>query len=168
MVLALERPTIAAVAKLVGRSVETLHKYQRNDKIDIHDVDAVRAHIATLQPPPRRGASMEEGGEDLREQKLRAEVAKLNEEVRAKSIDNEVREGSLVSRRAVESWLMNFANATRAKLESFPGLVIPELPDDVRVVCHEIIDEQVRMLLTSLSEMPSEMWGDETIKDTDV
>jgi len=163
MVTAEAKSTIDEVAKLVGRSRQTLHQYQR-DGVDVHDVDAVRAHMAKLRPPPGRPSG---DSDDLREQKLQAEIAKLNEEVRAKELDNRVREGELVPRDAVERWLLSFVSATRQEIESWAPSTIAEIPGDSRLVVNDILNEQVRLLLLRLSEMPGELWADEGVKDAE-
>lgn len=161
MVTAEAKTTIDEVAKLVGRSRQTLHQYQR-DGVDVHDVNAVRAHMAKLRPPPGRPSAE---SDDLREQKLQAEIAKLNEEVRAKELDNRVREGELVPRDAVERWLMSFATELRQTIQSWPAIVVSEVPGDVRLVVDDVLTEQVRLLLTRLSGMRDELWGDETVRE---
>ena len=161
MVTAEAKTTIDEVAKLVGRSRQTLHQYQR-DGVDVHDVNAVRAHMAKLRPPPGRPSAE---SDDLREQKLQAEIAKLNEEVRAKELDNRVREGELVPRDAVERWLMSFATEFRQTIQSWPAIVVSEVPGDVRLVVDDVLTEQVRLLLTRLSGMRDELWGDETVRE---
>lgn len=106
-------------------------------------------------------------GEDLNDQKKRAEIAKLNEEVRAKSLDNLVREGELVNKDAVGRWLSSFATEVRQSLESLPAAVVSEVPGDVRLVVNDVVSEQVRLLLIRLSQMPEELWADETVKESD-
>jgi hypothetical protein len=165
MVTAGPAHTIEEVAKIVGRSRETLHKYQR-DGVDVHDVDAVRAHMAKLRPPVGRGSAGGDSG-DLREQKLRAEVAKLNEEVRAKELDNRVREGELVNREAVDRFLSAFVSAERAEMEGWVAEIIVELPVEVRESVSDQLNEKVRMKLLRLSEMPAELWLDEGVQESE-
>jgi len=104
-------------------------------------------------------------GTDLRDQKLQVEIAKLHQEVRAKEIDNRVRNGELVSRDAVERWLSSFATEIRQSLESLPALIVSEVPGDVRLEVNDVASEQVRLLLVKLSQMRDELWSDETLKE---
>jgi phage terminase Nu1 subunit (DNA packaging protein) len=161
VVTAEARNTIDEVAKLVGRSRQTLHQYQR-DGVDVHDVDAVRAHMAKLRPPPGRPSG---DSDDLREQKLTAEIARLNEQVRAKELENRVREGELVPRDAVQRWLQSFVTEVRQTIESFTPTVVAEIPGDQRLVVNDVLSEQVRLLLLKLAAMPEELWGDESVKE---
>jgi phage terminase Nu1 subunit (DNA packaging protein) len=104
-------------------------------------------------------------GEDLNDQKKRAEIAKLNEEVRAKSLDNRVREGELVNRDAVARWLSSAVTEIRQQLESLPAVIVSEVPGDSRLVVNDVATEQVRLLLLRLSQLPEEIWADEGVSD---
>lgn len=108
-----------------------------------------------------------ESGEDLRERKLLAEAIKIEAEGRIKELDARVKEGELVPRDAVERWLMSFATELRQTIQSWPAIVVSEVPGDVRLVVDDVLTEQVRLLLTRLSGMSDELWGDETVKDSE-
>lgn len=106
-----------------------------------------------------------EGGDDLRERKLLAEAIKIEAEGRIKEMEARVREGELVNRDAVGRWLSAFVTEVRQQLESLTALVVAEVPGDVRLVVNDVVAEQVRLLLIRLSQLPEELWADDSIQE---
>lgn len=102
---------------------------------------------------------------DVRERKLLAETIKIEAEGRLKEFEEMTRRGEYVRRDAVERWLLSAVTEMRQTIESFTALVVAEIPGEHRLIVHDILAEQVRLLLLKLAAMREEMWADETIKE---
>lgn len=161
MVSLAEMPTIEDVAAAVGRSRQMLHRYAKAYGVDIHSVEAVQAHIA--QHGGRTGSAGV--SDELKEAKALAEIDKLEQDAKAKELDNRVREGELVNRDAVGRWLSSAVTEIRQQLESLPATIVSEVPGDSRLVVNDVATEQVRLLLMRLSQLPEELWADEGVRD---
>lgn len=157
-------PLVKELAKAANVGSRTVENDEDDNGAPFQTVEEYLAWRAVNRAARKAPA---EGGEDLRERKLLAEAIKIEAEGRIKELDARVKEGELVPRDAVERWLMSFATELRQTIQSWPAIVVSEVPGDVRLVVDDVLTEQVRLLLTRLSGMSDELWGDETVKDSE-
>lgn len=145
-------PTITAIAERLGVSRQTVYTW-RAEGLPTGDVDAALAwqaqHKATEAP--------------ILQQLQAARLRKLTADSEGKELETAVTRGELVERDAVERWLSAFVSSTRQKIESWVPSLVTEIPGDVRIIVHDILSEQVRLLLLRLADMPAELWADETV-----
>lgn len=153
--------TVTAIAEHLGVSRQTIYTWRKEGMPVGDDMAVLESWVADNHPP-------EDAEESLARQTAKAKLAKLNEEIREKSLANRMREGELVSREAVERWLSSHASESRQIIQIWPAEVVSEMPGEVRLQVSDILEEKVRLLLLRLASMDGELWADESVKDADV
>lgn len=146
--------TIAELAEKLNVSRQTLYTWEKLGCPIREGEGPALAWMAENKP---------EGSTPIHQQLLEAKLAKTRAEAVRVDLENRVSKGEVVNRVAVERFLTQFVNATRALIEDWPESIILEIPGEHRIVVFDLLQEQVRQLLNRLADMPAELFSDETI-----
>ena len=147
--------TIGELAGKVGVSRQTLYSWEKTGCPIREGEAAVREWMRVNKPAESA---------NIHQRLLESKLAKTAAEAERVELENAVTKGRYVERDAVERFLTQFVASVRAQVESWPELVILEIPGEYRVSVYGILTEQVRMLLTQLADMPGDCWADEAVK----
>lgn len=149
--------TIGKAAVALGVSNRTLGDWfsrgcpGRPGCYDLDEIEAWRsANIAEPRGGRERQASSGEG--TLQEQKLRSEIAKLDEEVLLKQLKRKLFEGELMRRDDVLQQLSELVLYIKSQIEAIPDQMEMEFPAETRAENRSRLDALLRMLLWKLSE----------------
>ena len=115
--------TQAEVCKFFGISFNTVKDWARNGMPygrKSYDLAAIARWVLDRARQPAVG--------ETADRKRSLEVAKLEEEVRSRQRENELEEGRLISRQAIENELAAFLVEIRKQFEQVPRLLKPMLP----------------------------------------
>lgn len=93
-----------------------------------------------------------DGNSDLHQEKLRAQIRKLEADTQAKRMQNDVLEGRRYVAVDVDHFLNCQAALIRSRLEMIPDAVALEMPPEDRVEVREICAKAVFRLLSGLAE----------------
>lgn len=143
--------TVDSIAADLGVSRQTVQEWFRRG-CPRDSAEAVKEwrdkNIQARKGGPQAG---EVAGGSLQERKTLAEIAKIDEEVRRKRLQNDELEGELVYREAVELDAAEMTGMIRARLESIPQELESEWPAEFRALITERLQDRVRLILTEMS-----------------
>lgn len=147
------------LAKLLGVSLTMVNIYSSEgmpgSNEEGYDVEECRQWLEARRQASGRPTKAEPTGDelDLREQKLRAEIRKLNAEAEAKELKNQIANGSVYLADEADQFMSQAAVRARERIEQWPAEAIVGIPPEFRDAIREQLERSARELLLELAAM---------------
>ncbi|MFN3159733.1 MAG: hypothetical protein ACE37I_10480 [Rubinisphaera brasiliensis] len=139
------------LAGWLGINRTTLYKWMSEPGFPVNEDGSVSPFEVGKWFVLRDSVQRESQG-DLKEEKLRADLALVREKIRMTEIENDNLEGKLISREQVEKDIAAFCVRARSRLSSLADEIAAVVPGEVMATAKAKVQNRVRLVLKELAD----------------